>query len=94
MSTTLPSGCFQNTSESATSKPSIFPDNIQFWYETKRAFGAASYGASEFGEVLATVYRITSGDFDSWYSEWNATAKRIKNGAEQTINAWASRQCA
>jgi hypothetical protein len=26
----------------------IFPNNIQFWYETKRAFGASSYGASEF----------------------------------------------
>jgi hypothetical protein len=39
-------------------KPPIFPDNIQFWYETKRAFGASSYGASEFGEVLATGNRI------------------------------------
>ncbi len=48
-------------------KPPIFPDNIQFWYETVRAFGAAGYGGSEFGEVLATVSRIRSGDFDSWY---------------------------
>jgi hypothetical protein len=44
----------------------FFSDNIQFWYETKRAFGVSSYGASEFGEVMATVNRITSGDFDSW----------------------------
>ena len=29
-------------------KPPIFPDNIQFWYETKRAFGASSYGVNEF----------------------------------------------
>jgi hypothetical protein len=35
------------------SKPPFFPDNIQFWYETKRAFGAGSYGGSEFGEVMA-----------------------------------------
>jgi hypothetical protein len=62
MSTTVPSEHFQTTSESAASTPPIFPDNIQFWYETKRTFGAASYGASEFGEVLATVSRITSGD--------------------------------
>jgi hypothetical protein len=27
----------------------FFPDNIQFWYETKRAFGAISYRATEFG---------------------------------------------
>ena len=26
-------------------KPPLFPDNAQFWYETRRAFGAGSYGA-------------------------------------------------
>jgi hypothetical protein len=51
---------------SAKDKPPLFPDNIQFWYETVRAFGAAGYGGSEFGEVLATTARVTSGDFDSW----------------------------
>jgi len=59
------------------SKYPFFADNIQFWYETKRAFGASSYGASEFGEVMATVNRISSGDHDSWYSEWNSTAVRL-----------------
>ncbi len=68
-------------------KPPIFPDNIQFWYETKRAFGASSYGASEFGEVLATVNRITSGDANSWYDEWNATAERVFAEAEAQLNA-------
>jgi hypothetical protein len=33
----------------------FFADNIQFWYEAKRAFGASSYGASEFGEVFRPV---------------------------------------
>jgi pimeloyl-ACP methyl ester carboxylesterase len=60
----------------------FFPDNIQFWYETKRAFGASSYGASEFGEVMATVNRIASGDADSWYEEWDATAARVFAAAE------------
>jgi pimeloyl-ACP methyl ester carboxylesterase len=60
----------------------FFPDNIQFWYETKRAFGASSYGASEFGEVMATVNRITSGDVDSWYNEWDAIAARVFAEAE------------
>ena len=60
----------------------FFPDNVQFWYETKRAFGASSYGASEFGEVMATATRITSGDNDSWYDEWNATAERVFAEAE------------
>jgi hypothetical protein len=38
----------------------FFPDNIQFWYETKRAFGVSSYRASEFGEVMWR-YGIFSG---------------------------------
>ena len=68
-------------------KPPIFPDNIQFWYETKRAFGASSYGASEFGEVLATVNRITSGAANSWYDEWNATAEGVFAEAEAQLKA-------
>jgi hypothetical protein len=60
----------------------FFPDNVQFWYEAKRAFGASSYGSSEFGEVMATVNRIASGDNDSWHSEWNATAERVFAEAE------------
>src|SRR5271154_1706731 len=67
--------------------PPIFPDNIQFWYETKRAFGASSYGASEFGEVLAAVNRIISGDADSWYDEWNAAAERVFAEAEAQLKA-------
>ena len=65
----------------------FFPDNVQFWYETKRAFGASSYGASEFGEVMATVNRITSGDNDSWYNEWNATAEHVFADAEAQFTA-------
>ena len=63
------------------SKPPFFPDNVQFWFEAKRAFGASSYGGSEFGEVLATVSRIASGDVDSWYDEWNAIAERVEKEA-------------
>ncbi len=62
---------------SEKSKPLLFPDNIQFWYEAVRAFGAAGYGGSEFGEVLATAARIRSGNFDSWYEEWNGVAERL-----------------
>ena len=62
---------------STPAKYPFFPDNIEFWFEAKRAFGASSYGASEFGEVMATLTRITSGDYDGWYNEWNATAERV-----------------
>lgn len=68
-----------------TGKPLLFADNVQFWYETVRAFGASSYGGSEFGEVLATAARITSGDFDSWYNAWNSTAERVAGEAADQL---------
>lgn len=62
----------------------LFADNAQFWYETQRAFGAAEYGGSLFGEVLAVASRIKSGDYDSWYDAWNGMADRIaKEAADQ-----------
>jgi pimeloyl-ACP methyl ester carboxylesterase len=61
----------------SSGKPLLFPDNVQFWYEIVRAFGSASYGGSDFGEVMATAARITSGDYDSWYDEWNRMAEKV-----------------
>jgi hypothetical protein len=66
-------------------KPPLFPDDAQFWYETIRAFGAAGYGASEFGEVLVTAGRIKSGDYDSWYEEWNRTAEKVAQEAADQL---------
>ena len=62
---------------SAPEKYPFFPDNIEFWFEAKRAFGASSYGGSEFGEVMASLNRIRSSDYEGWYNDWNATAERI-----------------
>ena len=65
---------------STTSRPQtfpFFPDNEEYWFEVQRAIGASSYGASDFGEVMATVNRIPSGDDEAWYAEWNATAERV-----------------
>lgn len=62
----------------------LFPDDVQFWFETVRAFGNAEYGGAQFGEVLATSARIKTGDYDSWYEAWNATADRTaKEAADQ-----------
>ncbi|WP_028938557.1 alpha/beta hydrolase family protein [Pseudonocardia spinosispora] len=55
----------------------LFPDDAQFWFETLRVFGHSSYGGSDFGEVVATASRITSGDYDSWHDAWLATAERV-----------------
>ncbi len=69
----------------SSGKPMLFPDNVQFWYEIVRAFGAASYGGSDFGEVMATASRITSGDYDSWYDEWNRTAENVATEAADQL---------
>lgn len=60
-----------------TAKHPLFEDDPQFWFETQRAFGAAEYGGSLFGEVLAAASRIKAGDYDSWYDAWNAMADRV-----------------
>lgn len=67
-------------------RPSIFPDDPQFWFETLRVFGAADYGGSQFGEVLATCSRIKAGDYDSWFDAWNASADRVANEANQQLS--------
>ncbi len=66
-------------------KSPLFPHDAQFWFETQRAFGAASYGASEFGEVLTTSTSIRSDSYDSWYEEWNQTAERIASEAANQL---------
>ena len=67
------------------SKPLLFPEDVQFWYETLRVLGADEYGGSQFGEVLATSARIEPGDYDSWYDAWNATAEATAKEAEAQL---------
>ena len=59
----------------------LFHDDPQFWFETLRVFGHASYGGADFGEVVATSARITPGDYDSWHDAWLATAERVAGEA-------------
>ena len=67
---TAPSAGSKATATASTpEKYPFFPDNVEYWFEAKRAFGAASYGSSEFGEVMASLNRITSGDDEGWYKD-------------------------
>ncbi|MFI1915342.1 dipeptidyl aminopeptidase [Nocardia sp. NPDC020380] len=67
----------------------LFEDDAQFWFETLRLFGHASYGGADFGEVLSTASRITAGDYDGWHDAWLATAERVaaEAAAAQPISA-------
>jgi dienelactone hydrolase len=82
----VPSAAAVNPPVPMPPKPPLFADDVQFWYETQRAFGAAEYGGALFGEVLATSSRIKSGDYDSWYDAWNETADRIAKEAEDQLS--------
>lgn len=60
-------------------------DDQTFSFELLRTLGYACYGGADVGECLATAYRITEGDFESWYSEWYKTAERIQALAIQSM---------
>ena len=55
-----------NTTDTGAIRPLLFPDDLQFWYETLRWLGLAAYGGADFGEVVTTAQRITAGDCGSW----------------------------
>lgn len=65
----------------------LFADDEQFWFETLRMFGADEYGGGCFGEVMAVSSRITAGDYDSWYREWNAMADRVAEEGQRQLAA-------
>lgn len=62
----------------------FFHDN-DLDFQTRSVLGRAVRGASEVGEVLATVDRID--DEGDWVKEWSATARRVQAEAEQARDA-------
>ncbi|WP_043468508.1 S9 family peptidase [Kitasatospora sp. MBT66] len=68
-------------------KQLLFPNNVQFWYETLRSMSHIAYGGADFGEVVSTAERIVEGDYASWYTEWLATADRVSGQAEKALAA-------
>lgn len=64
----------------------VFSDPT-FSFQLLRTIGSSYYGASDVGECLSTAYRITEGDFESWYREWLKTAERVEKFAEECLSA-------
>jgi hypothetical protein len=48
---------------------------------------ATYYKGADIGECLSTAYRIKEGDFESWYTEWLKTAKRVHKYADDCLAA-------
>ncbi len=55
--------------------------------ELQRTLIAANAACADLGETMATASRITEGDYDSWYSEWAATARRAQERAATAATA-------
>jgi alpha-beta hydrolase superfamily lysophospholipase len=58
-----------------------------YHYETLRVLSSEPYGGADTSEVLETVKHIKSGDVESWYNAWNATAERTLALAQRTRDA-------
>lgn len=56
-----------------------------FAFEFVRNLGFTYYGGADIGEMFATAAQIQEGDFESWFTAWDARAKRILARAEADV---------
>jgi pimeloyl-ACP methyl ester carboxylesterase len=62
----------------------VFEDQT-FSFELLRTIGYAPYGGADIGECLVTVSHIKERNFESWYEQWNKTAKRVHTLADEAL---------
>ena len=63
-----------------------FEDNA-FAFEFVRNLGFTSYGGADIGEMMAAAARIKEGDFESWFTEWDQLAHRVRSRADASLGA-------
>lgn len=64
-----------------------FMEHEQMDFEVQTLLGSCHYGAADAGEILATIERIPSADFEKWYQEWFAAAARLQRIAENCASS-------
>jgi len=52
------------------SKPLLFAEDVQFWYETLRVFGADEYGGSQFRTLDAAAVEDLRRSADRYVANW------------------------
>jgi len=67
--------------------PELIFSDPEFAFELRRTMAAIYAGEADLGECLATAKRIKEGDFESWYTEWNATAVHFQDVADRALAA-------
>ncbi len=71
------------TQATASTSPELIFTDPEFAFELRRTMSMIYTGDADVGECLATASRITDSDFESWYTEWNATATHFKRVADR-----------
>lgn len=64
----------------------LFQDS-SFAFEFIRNFGFIYYGGADVGEMVATAGKITEGDFESWFREWDALGRRLLARADADLGS-------
>ena len=63
----------------------ILLDDADMDAQLSRTLIAVSAEAADLGEVFATAARVIEGDYDSWFTEWSATAEVAQSLAEDAL---------
>src|SRR6201992_1061522 len=53
--------------------------------QLSRTLIAVSAEAADLGEVFTTAARVIEGDYDSWFTQWSATAEVAQSLAEDAL---------
>lgn len=64
----------------------ILLDDADMDAQLGRTLIAIAAEAADLGEALATAARTTAGDFDSWFTEWSATARVAHTRADEALS--------
>ncbi|HYB71934.1 MAG TPA: prolyl oligopeptidase family serine peptidase [Candidatus Sulfotelmatobacter sp.] len=56
----------------------LWPENFDWSWHLARPIAEAIYGGGEFHEIHRAAERITPGDTESWYGEWDRVAHHVE----------------
>ena len=65
----------------------VFLEDLEMDNQLGRTVLAAHSQSSDLGEAFATASRVQPGDYDSWFVEWSATARRTQDKADRSLAA-------
>ena len=63
-----------------------FFEHPQMDFEIRAGLGGTYYGSTDAGEILATAESIEDGNFESWFSAFQATGDRVRALGDEAIH--------